>query len=103
MDNDPENGAPQVSAALPAGPQRPAHAARGRFVKGTSGNPAGRPRGILNRPKSLDPVLMRAWQELRRVHGNTEQELIALVRLCLERVETGALLRQMLRQKPRKK
>jgi hypothetical protein len=59
---------------------------RGRYLKGVSGNPAGRPRGSKNRPV-LSPSQWvtkhwkRAYSEALITHGNAEAALFELAAL----------------------
>src|SRR5215475_4360758 len=58
------------------------------FQKGQSGNPAGRPRGIVNRATALAQNLLseRAEGIARKVVNLAEQGDMAAIRVCMERL-----------------
>src|SRR5262245_49886023 len=59
-----------------------------RFQKGQSGNPAGRPRGIVNRATALAQNLLseRAEGIARKVIELAEEGDMAAIRVCMERL-----------------
>jgi F0F1-type ATP synthase gamma subunit len=58
------------------------------FQKGQSGNPAGRPRGIVNRATALAQTLLseRAEGIARKVIALAEEGDMAAIRVCMERL-----------------
>jgi F0F1-type ATP synthase gamma subunit len=58
------------------------------FQKGESGNPAGRPRGIVNRATALAQTLLseRAEGIARKVIALAEEGDMAAIRVCMERL-----------------
>jgi F0F1-type ATP synthase gamma subunit len=58
------------------------------FQKGESGNPAGRPRGIVNRATALAQTLLseRAEWIARKVIALAEEGDVAAIRVCMERL-----------------
>ncbi len=89
--------------------QSPTHDAKGRFIKGRSGNPAGRPRGIKNRPRQQDTASAAAWprsmwrlfyrQALHTAHGNTDAAMLQTAELYIILLEAAAALKRLLGEK----